>query len=434
MEQLTIYNGCPYQPAALRGAAESLGYLVWMKMPEGHWGNDGLLALLERDLSHETDPYCIALERSKREVYRTIEALQRHGITHVRLGASWAEGVTPGGWHWIGWYTKTFHEAGLVVLPNINYTPQVFAEARLEAERGEAAGDPDRQQFLKKLGPSTNIPPLPLTGLAEFTDQFLTANGQYVGEVIELWNEPDIETDWRSELDPAYERYVEMFAAAASVVRRHGRKVLMGGPAFYRPEWWRTVGRLGLFDHVDILGIHGLRGTWSDTKKRPPWSERIKTVTSITREFTDQKIPVWITEAGFTTVDLEDRVSSETLEEIQVAIFADLLLTIADGHTDRVYWYTWHDLVHESVRFHTTGWEDILQYYYGDTNEAGGEKLLGRLLIEGGAAAVLKYAEVHRLWEVKDTIINRGDPGAWSPEKLQHIVQERTRRAEMFVP
>ncbi len=430
MDTLT-YRGKSLSPAQLRKIEQNLGYLIWMKLPYEYMVNPNLKDFLDLDSEGEGDLQDQKKEilKIKQEVDELIDALKIRRIERVRLGVSWAEWEISGGPVWIEWYLKKFFDAGFSVVPNLNYTPWRFAEARLKFEKERTLWDREHLEHLERLTPNTNIPPFPLSAFAEFVDRFIEEYGKYVEDVIELWNEPNIDTDWLPMLDPDYKLYVEMFKQASEKVRKRNKKVLLGGPSKTDKGWFQKVGDLGLFDHVDIIGLHGLRGTWSDKTKHPSWNERALEVEEIIKGFTGRVIPIWITEAGFTTVDLELKIPQEELEEIQVAIFADIALSISNSIIERVYWYTLSDLVHESVRFITTGWEDILQFYFGDINVAGSDKLLGMLLKKGGPLEVLRYVEENNLWDKAQTVINRGDPVRWTGEKLKKLLKELDDRA-----
>jgi CDP-paratose 2-epimerase len=409
---------------------DNLGYLVWMKLPWQFCSIKNLNEYLHKDLSNSSG-WLHELHLAKCMVWRTIEALKTRGVKHLRTGASWAEGETSGGFAWICWYIQEFAKAGLYVLPNINYTPYQYAMARLDEEKQKAIGDVKRQEWIEELcNRSTScIPPLPINAGDLFVDRFLKANGHYIGDTVELWNEPNIETDWLSLLDPNLELFNQMIEGMAKVVRSHNKKVLLGGPSGLKIEWIHKLGKQGVFDHIDYMGLHGLRGTWSDNSLRPSWSERIESLKTVMKNYTSRDIPVWITEVGFPTVDLEFKISDEHLEDIQVAVFAEALEALDRGSTNRIYWYTLGDAVSPSVRFLTTKWEDILQYYFGDSDTEGNPKILAQLLMKGGTSEVLNYVSKEGISDLATEIIDRGNPKNWTMDMLLEIIGRKKQQA-----
>jgi hypothetical protein len=206
--------------------------------------------------------------------------------------------------------------------------------------------------------------------------------------------------------------------------------VVLGGPSKFNDEiWLKKSLSLGLLKHVDVFGVHGLRGTWSEKEMRPTWSEQVKWLKEIMHRFNSPTLPIWITEVGYPTVDLAGIIPEAELEEIQAAIFADTVEVLESGVVERVYWYTYRDLVSPSVRFVTTGWEDILQYFFGDTTMHGEPKLLGRLLEAGGPAAVVDYIKAHNSFDLVRKVIDRGDPAGWSLEDLSRVLERKSRRS-----
>jgi hypothetical protein len=220
--------------------------------------------------------------------------------------------------------------------------------------------------------------------------------------------------------------FVDMLAPAAQIVRESGFKVLLGGLTKFIEtlDWLERHGPLGVLDHADAVGFHILRGTWSEKCPPQPLSERIAAIKATMRTFADRDIPVFLDEVGFATLDLKLEVPQEELEEIQAALFADTFLALADGSAAYAYWYSAEDKIVDSVRFITTGWEDILQYFFGDTDMEGNPKLLRTLLEQGGPIRVLEYIESRNAWNRAYEVIDRGTPYDWSVEQLKSIVEQ----------
>lgn len=428
---MRIYRGKHYEDDVIRSAAGNMFFLVWPKIIDDRcYGDEKLAGTLVGNGG--SDDYAQHVAQMRDSVTGMIRRLTARKVRGVRLGASWAEYDSPGGRAWIMWYIREFSKAGFDILPCLNYTPVRFAEARIDAMRQNASNG-DGFEPMPDLKPLTNVPPYPIEAFAGYVGDFLADNADHVGDWIELWNEPNLDTDWNmDEYDPDGKLFVEMIAPAAVSVRAAGKKTLLGGLTKFNESirWLEKTCDHGLLDHIDALGLHGLRGTWSDTSVLPPWKDRMRQFKDLMSSYSDAEIPIWITEAGFTTVDLDRTMDQAELERIQAAIFADLMLVVADGDAERVYWYSERDQIIESVRFLTTGWEDPLQWYFGDTDTEDNPKLLRELLEKGGPLAVLEHIEARNLWALADTVIQRGNPGACTKEKRELLVNEMDARAK----
>ena len=159
--------------------------------------------------------------------------------------------------------------------------------------------------------------------------------------------------------------------------------------------------QLGMPKVVDAVGLHNLRGTWSDDHP----SSSLRHQAFLVQQAWGRKAPVWLTEYGLpiSLLGVEGRgVTTDWLEHVQVALFAYAVYASIAGWFERIYWYTYKDEEHESLRFVTTGWEDKLQWYFGDTDQRGNPRLLARLLLEGGPIHVLRYAVKNQLMSLVD--------------------------------
>lgn len=393
------------------------GYLIWAKIASECLARGDLAGLLQHGCSD--DPALDAqLTVAKERILLACRKLKARGITKVCTGVSWCDyACWPGGRAWIEWYLKEFAK-DFEVLPRITFTPPPLTED----------------------GGTINSPPRDPLLYVDFVRTFLDSYGSLFGGYIELWNEWNLDTDWKQSLDPNYRTFMVMIAAATLVVHHYGKKAVLGGMAGITPDNMRGMSNFaqhGLFRYVDVVGFHDLRGTWSDdipsapiplqvefvqdamrtAPERHAWlaselERRTKGATSelagilTTEQFKlrkQQELPkVWLTEYGFPVVCPEKRFATEYLEKIQTALFAYATDTIRSGAIERVYWYTFQDFEGESVRKHTTGWEDVLQFYYGDTCERGSPRLLATLLDEGGPEYVHGYALMHNLFMLVD--------------------------------
>lgn len=327
-----------------------IGYLVWTKKHHGEKG-----------------------------VGEHIAALRARGIRHLRTGLSWAEWVTPDGRSWITWYMREYAKH-FDVLPCLTFTPPHLGMAL-----------PGKQ-------PGVNSPPKDVSLYGEFACDVVSALGDCF-EIAEIGNEWNLETDWLPELDPVYGIFTSMAYIGGKKLRACGKRSVLGGMSKVNAQ---TLGHLkqfvvrGLPEVIDFVGFHNLRGTWSDAVPSPPLKEQ----SGYLKEIWGGE--PWLTEYGFPVADPENRFDMELLERIQIALFAYAVYACITHAVKRVYWYTYKDEKHESLRFSTTGWEDVLQFHYGDTREDGSVRPLGKLLLEGGPRRVLRYAAEEKLFHLVD--------------------------------
>ena len=329
----------------------------------------------------------LKLTHSKAEIKEAREALKRRHLHRLRTGLSWCEWVSGDEVrNQILENLKGFSDDGFAMLLCLSFTPPTISMATEESERYK-----------------TNVPPKNPLDYAAFVKEVILAlrehDIRFVG--LELWNEWNLDTDWNAEVyDPRYEHFVAMIAAAAKVAHELGAEVTLGGMSKANETSLALVREFaarGLFSDIDYIGFHNLRGTWSDSAPQPTLMEQALLVKEAAGIATT---PV-LSEYGFpvrvTKLTHDRTITLEELERIQVALFAYMVYSSLKGYIECGYWYTLRDEEHVSLRAATTGWEDVLQWYFGDTDEAGNVRLLGRLLIEGGPAHVLRYAVAHGL-------------------------------------
>ncbi|MES2470915.1 MAG: hypothetical protein V4526_01645 [Patescibacteria group bacterium] len=367
----------------------AMGYLVWTKCFPEFLSNANLGKLLAIETKLISDP---KLQQQKMAVENMARELIKRGVNHIRTGISWTEWFYPGGKEWIRWYLPFLAEH-FTILPNLTYTPPELG-----------------------IEPRINSPPRQPEMFGQFVSEVLFEFGNHF-EYLELWNEPNLITDWDGSLDPDGTKFLNMFASGAKACHAAGKKVVMGGPNTIG-QWLERACTLGILEHVDVFGMHGLRGTWEEKAPPPPWKERVSTMNRLLARYTDRDIRVWMTEYGFSTTNHtatgpHPKFDDELLEEIQAAVFVDALQAVEAHDIERVYWFTLYDmhLSEESVRKVTTGWEDVLQHHFGDIRLDGKPKLLGKLLSEGGPAKVVEFVGENNLWHLAHVAIDRGDPG-----------------------
>ena len=282
-----------------------------------------------------------------------IEDLRALDVRHLRTGLSWADYLSDGGPAWFDWLLpRLAREAE--VLPCALYVPP----------------------SLSRKGNATS-PPRDLKGYADFLDVVLGRYGRHF-EYVEIWNEANNHHYWDWYDDPEWDAFAEMATGAAYWVKKRGWKTVLGGMSPTDPPWLYHMGRKGVLDHIDVVGVHGFPDTWDD--KFLDWNETLQTVRAALGHGGWPR-ELWITEAGYATWRHD--------EHRQALEFARAL----DGGAGRVYWYAAQDLdpdLPADSGFH----RDDRHYHFGLKRANGRPKLLHRLLA-GGDEAALRAVAAH---------------------------------------
>lgn len=301
--------------------------------------------------------------------HESAAALEALGIQHIRTHLSWADYRAPGGEAWYAWLLDMLGTR-FSLLPCLHYTP------------------PD----LSLTGRSSG-PPRDPKMLADFVDLVIDRHGSSF-EWLEIWNEPNNLLDWDWRQDHEWWDFCRMFGAAAYWARQRGKKVVLPATCPHDANWLQLMGERGLLSVVDAVGIHGFPGTWDSAHAGlwPGWDQLIAETKTVTARFND-RLEYWLTETGYSTWRHDPAP--------QLAAFT------AASHADvsRLYWYSLRDLaddvvVQEGAHF------DERHYHFGAFEASGRPKLLGRLLAEGGPAAVEAVCET-RASRPRPAIIGR---------------------------
>jgi CDP-paratose 2-epimerase len=284
-------------------------------------------------------------------VERVIADLEALGVRSLRTGLSWAEWYTPEGRAWLEWLLPRL-ASGLEVLPCVHYTPPSVG-----------------------LAPRTSAPPARPEAFAEFIDLVIDRFGSHF-EWLELWNEPNNPRDWDVALDPGWTRFARMAREAARRVKAAGKRAVLGGMCPIDPGWLERMALEGVLAHVDAVGVHGFPGTWDFG-----WAHWAESVGQLGRVLDAHRIaaPIWITEAGYSTWQHDER---GQLRAFLKAFHAPVA---------RLYWSSMHDLnpdVAHRDGYHT----DERHYHLGIKSATGEPKLFFRLWQQGGVAALHRAA------------------------------------------
>ncbi len=274
-------------------------------------------------------------------VESTLQHLKKLSITQLRTGISWADHYTEEGERWYRWLIPRLAKE-VEILPCFLYTPPSIG-----------------------LSPKTSSPPNYSQAYADFLDQCITQYGQYF-EWVELWNEPNNQSEYDYTLDHHWEIFSEMIGKAAYWMQYRGKKTILGGMSPVDPNWLQMMYDRKLMNYIDAVGIHHFPFVFNDHWYG--WQHLIAQVQEVVRRNAGEQ-KIWITETGFSTWQHDER---KQLEVYQEAVTA---------HVERVYWYGLQDLDQRFPTvdgFHT----DEREYAFGLLKANGTEKLLYRLLKE----------------------------------------------------
>lgn len=279
----------------------------------------------------------------KDHVHKAIEQLKTIGIKELRTGISWADFHAPEGQAWLEWLIPTL-SAHVKILPCLVYTPPSIG-----------------------LVPKTSAPPKYPEYFADFTDKLLQKYGAYF-EWVELWNEPNNPSEYDFRLDPAWDIFNNMVSWAAKEVKKHGKKVLLGGMSPIDPGWIGYMYEKGLMESIDAIGIHGFPETFD--ADWPGWDIVVAQIQEVVDRHNGQQ-KIWITETGYATWQQN--------ESKQLKLFMDA----TQAPVERVYWYCLNDL--DPARPTVDGFHvDDREYYFGMVSNTNTPKLLYRVLAEYG--------------------------------------------------
>ncbi len=148
-------------------------------------------------------------------------------------------------------------------------------------------------------------------------------------EALKLWNEPNNLSHWDFAMDPEWRILAVMLRGAAGEIRRLRPELplVLGGISPIDPAFVELMGKQGVLDRLDAVGVHGFPLDWNNWRL-DDWPHQIEKIQKVTG------LPVWVTEAG---------VSSFGADEVQVFGLqrtTELLL----GLVPRIYWYSLLDL------------------------------------------------------------------------------------------
>ena len=278
-------------------------------------------------------------------VLRDLERLQ---VSELRTGIYWADWYTSEGDGWYDWLLPRLAK-NLNILPCFLYTPPCLG-----------------------VVPKFSSPPQTPKAYADFIDVMISRFGGLF-EWIELWNEPNHQSEWDNRLDPEWRTFSEMIGSAAYWAHHLGKKTVLPGLWPADLSWIELMFDRGVMPYIDAVGIHGFPGTaevpWNG------WEPEVGRVREVLERH-GSKAQLWITQTGFSTWRGE--------ELAQMRAFVDAI----DAPVERVYWHSAQD------RDQSSGGpsRDEREYHFGLKRAAGAPKLLFQVWAEGGIGAVREAA------------------------------------------
>ena len=253
--------------------------------------------------------------RAHRDLERCVALLHDLGVRHFRTGVSWADYHRPGGKRWYDHQMQAL--ADFDVLLSVWHTPPSRAE-------GAACANPPRR----------------LEDYAEFICELAEEYGETVS-ALELWNEPNNRLKWDfHNYDPDWSKFGEMIAGAGEAARALGKTAVLGGMIPVDHHWLGLMKSYGALAAVDAVAIHAFPEMWWDNHPNWDWYRTWQgwdAKVNYIKEYADGR-PIWVTETGLATWDLDDGVPAR--ETLQGAC----LWQAAAAPAARVYWYSLMDL------------------------------------------------------------------------------------------
>ncbi len=295
-------------------------------------------------------------------VESAVKSLKSLNVKHLRTGFSWADYYTDDGQAWFEWLIPHLAEH-FTILPCFLYTPPSIAQE-----------------------PKASAPPKNPKDYADFIDIILSKYGQYF-DYVELWNEPNNQSEYDYLLDDNWETFINMIGMASYWAKHLGKKTVLGGMSPIDPNWLKMMAHRGALEYIDVIGIHGFPDVFDPHWKG--WSRIVLQLYNILLENNLEK-EIWITETGYSTWKYDEKKQLENF------------LNTLKAPVERVYWYSLTDLSQD--RETVDGYHmDDREYHFGLLTESGSEKLLYRLWKSGGIQNIKNHE-----WIVANSAANQG--------------------------
>lgn len=177
------------------------------------------------------------------------------------------------------------------------------------------------------VGPST------AAGRRAFGEYAYQAALRYQGDISywEIWNEPNLSQYWGSVPDP--EDYTLLVIEAAARIREANpeAQILGGVTSLVDLPFLEDCFGDGLLEAIDILTVHPYRQAAPES-----WNDELDSLRSLIDQYTDLKIPVWVSEWGF------NRSWFSVNEISQAKILSRTLVNNFAQGIDMTIWFSGH--------------------------------------------------------------------------------------------
>lgn len=290
-----------------------------------------------------------------------IEDLLELGVRDLRTGISWADAWRERGWDWFDWLVPRLARH-FELLPCLTFTPP--SEALLEHSAS---------------------PPREPRRYAAFVEQVLARYGEHF-EWVQLWNEPNNDANWSSEVDPDLVHFSAMIRPAARVVQRHGKRVLLGGVSPIERFFFSTLEEAAdesTLQYVDAVGVHGFAGRLEEYWQG--WKSGLHSIRTMLDWLGHEDVAIWIDEVGYPATTREEEME-------QLAFIRSTL----QQPVPRVYVYSLYDMpsqfrTYDSFTVEGGGHNGVRTCgLLGPHDEPRREKMLYRLWRERGVEGLLE--------------------------------------------
>ncbi len=161
------------------------------------------------------------------------------------------------------------------------------------------------------------------SGRAAFARFAEAAARKFAGKSVrfEVWNEPDHPSFWPG--SPDANSYMALFREAVLGLRRGDPTVIVstGGLASFNFEYLNAMLSAGI-ENADAIALHSYRTSNPETLV-----ESLATANWLVNHRIQKTVPIWITEAGYSDVQIPGSASDETLLQLQAMLLSRQALT-----------------------------------------------------------------------------------------------------------
>ena len=175
----------------------------------------------------------------------------------------------------------------------------------------------------------------------------------------EIWNEPYLNMFWTPQNEDTVLYYTKLVKAVYPVIKEISPKSSVLSPCVEIREWFEKACKLGILDYTDCISIHLYDSAIPETN----YIDFIKDFIGISQNYCERKIPIIITETGYSTSNATGT-AVVTEENRKKYLIRKILLGLIYG-IDKIFLY----VAHNSYT-NVSDYEDCFGMFYSDTLEA----------------------------------------------------------------